>query len=119
MQRAMKGGIGTASVRVGGVTVGALVACNALGDVIDPNTGALIAGARHAGGESKVLNTGQSSDKYLCDTRRSLLAGAAPLPILAGTNTTIGVIATDAITWRIGQLLASRSHFDAHQVLYR
>ncbi len=35
-QRAMKGGIGTASVTVHGVTVGALVACNALGDVYNP-----------------------------------------------------------------------------------
>ena len=84
MQRAMKGGIGSASVRVGGVTVGALVACNALGDVINPDTGELIAGARHDSGQG------------LCDTRRSLLAGVPPLPILAGTNTTIGVIATDA-----------------------
>jgi L-aminopeptidase/D-esterase-like protein len=88
MQRAMKGGIGTASVSVGigvgRVTVGALVACNALGDVIDPDTGALIAGARNDNGSG------------LCDTRRSLLAGVPPLPILAGTNTTIGVIATDA-----------------------
>ena len=84
MHRAMKGGIGTASVRVGGVTVGALVACNALGDVIDPDTGALIAGAR------------QESGNGLCNTRQSLLAGVPPLPILAGTNTTIGVIATDA-----------------------
>ena len=88
MQRAMKGGIGTASVRVGGVTVGALVACNALGDVIDPDTGDLIAGARHEGGHG--------NSQGLCDTRRSLLAGVPPLPILAGTNTTIGVIATDA-----------------------
>jgi L-aminopeptidase/D-esterase-like protein len=88
MQRAMKGGIGSASVRVGGVTVGALVACNALGDVIDPDTGELIAGARKAGGQDHAQS--------LCDTRRSLLAGVPPLPILAGTNTTIGVIATDA-----------------------
>jgi L-aminopeptidase/D-esterase-like protein len=88
MQRAMKGGIGTASVRVGDVTVGALVACNALGDVIDPDTGTLIAGARHEGGNG--------NSQGLCDTRRSLLQGVTPLPILAGTNTTIGVIATDA-----------------------
>ena len=47
MQRAMKGGICTASVRVGGVTVGALVACHALGDVIDPDTADLIAGGLH------------------------------------------------------------------------
>ena len=38
IQRAMKGGIGTASVTVDGVTVGALIACNALCDVIDPDT---------------------------------------------------------------------------------
>lgn len=36
MDRAMKGGIGTASLTVRGVTVGALIACNAVGDVVDP-----------------------------------------------------------------------------------
>ncbi len=84
MDFAMKGGIGTASVRVGGVTVGALVACNALGDVVDPGTGAVLAGARTPDGRA------------LRDTRRALLAGEPPVPLLAGTNTTIGVIATDA-----------------------
>jgi L-aminopeptidase/D-esterase-like protein len=103
MQRAMKGGIGTASVSLGmgvdRVTVGALVACNALGDVIAPDTGALIAGARSDKG------TG------LCDTRRSLLAGVPPLPILAGTNTTIGVIATDAkLSKNQAQRLAQIGH---------
>lgn len=82
--RAMKGGIGTASITIGGVTVGALVACNALGDVRDPDSGQLVAGARGADGTGFV------------DTRRALLAGEPPLPILAGTQTTIGVIATDA-----------------------
>lgn len=86
-------------MRVGDVTVGALVACNALGDVIDPHTGALIAGARHENGQG------------LCDTRRSLLAGVPPLPILAGTNTTIGVIATDAILSKTqAQRLAQIGH---------
>src|SRR4051794_34359139 len=46
LERAMKGGIGAASLRVGGVTVGAIVACNAVGDVVDPETGQVIAGAR-------------------------------------------------------------------------
>ncbi|MEN9316119.1 MAG: hypothetical protein RIS35_2512, partial [Pseudomonadota bacterium] len=41
----MKGGIGSASVRVAGVTVGAIVAVNAVGDVIDPASGRIIAGA--------------------------------------------------------------------------
>ncbi|HPP98359.1 MAG TPA: P1 family peptidase, partial [Ottowia sp.] len=47
---AMKGGIGSASVSVDGVTVGALIAVNALGDVVDPASGRPIAGARSADG---------------------------------------------------------------------
>jgi L-aminopeptidase/D-esterase-like protein len=85
LARAMRGGIGSASVTLDGVTVGALVACNALGDVIDPDTGQVIAGARTADG------------KALLNIRRAILAGEKPQPLLAGTNTTIGVIATDAI----------------------
>ncbi|WP_375214396.1 P1 family peptidase, partial [Aquabacterium sp.] len=50
MERAMKGGIGTASLTVHGVTVGALIACNAVGDVFDPHSGLLLAGARSADG---------------------------------------------------------------------
>ncbi len=84
MEHAMKGGIGSASVRVGSVTVGALVACNAVGDVVDPDTGRPLAGARTHDGRA------------LRDARRALLAGEAPHPLLAGSNTTIGVIATDA-----------------------
>lgn len=84
IRHAMKGGIGTASVTVGDVTVGALVACNALGDVLDPDTAQVLAGARSEDG------------LQLRDTRRALLAGAAPQPLLAGTNTTLAVVATDA-----------------------
>jgi L-aminopeptidase/D-esterase-like protein len=83
--RAMKGGIGSASVTLEGVTVGAIVACNALGDVIDPHTGHVIAGARTADGTS------------LLNIRDAILAGDTPKPLLAGTNTTLGVIATDAV----------------------
>ena len=84
MASAMKGGIGSASVRVGEVTVGALIAVNALGDVVDPDTGAPIAGARTPDGQA------------LRHSVRALLAGEAPQAILAGSNTTIGVVATDA-----------------------
>ena len=87
--RAMKGGIGTASITVDGVTVAALIACNALGDVIDPDTAQVIAGARSVDG------------KRLLDSRRALLAGEAAQPLIAGTNTTIGVIATDAVITRL------------------
>ena len=89
IQNAMKGGIGTASVTVDGVTVGALIACNALGDVVDPDTAQVIAGARTDDG------------KALRDTRRALLRGDLPRPLLAGTNTTIGVIATDAVITKV------------------
>jgi L-aminopeptidase/D-esterase-like protein len=88
-RRAMKGGIGSASLTVDGVTVGAIVACNALGDVVDPDTGAVIAGARTEDGTR------------LLDARRALLRGEAPKPILAGSNTTIGVIATDATLTKV------------------
>lgn len=85
LKRAMRGGIGTASITVDGITVGAIVACNAVGDVIDPNTGQVLAGARTLDGQS------------LLNSRDALLAGMSPQPVLAGTNTTIGVVATDAI----------------------
>ena len=99
MQHAMKGGIGTASVTVGGVTVGALIACNALGDVLAPDTAEVIAGARTVDG------------LHLRDTRRALLRGDTPQPLLAGTNTTIGVVATDAaITKAQAHRLAVAAH---------
>lgn len=104
IQRAMKGGIGTASVTVDGVTVGALIACNALGDVIDPDTAQVIAGARTDDG------------LRLRDTRRALLRGDAPQPLLAGTNTTIGVVATDAV---ISKVQAHRLAMAAHDGLAR
>jgi L-aminopeptidase/D-esterase-like protein len=83
--RGMRGGIGSASVTVDGITVGALIACNALGDVLDPDTGQIVAGARTLDGRA------------LFDTRRALLRGEPPKRLAAGTNTTIGVIATDAV----------------------
>jgi L-aminopeptidase/D-esterase-like protein len=46
MEYAMKAGLGTASIDIDGLIIGALVAVNAIGDVIDPNNGARIAGLR-------------------------------------------------------------------------
>lgn len=85
LERAMKGGIGSASITVDGITVGALVVCNAVGDVFDPATGQLIAGARTPDGLA------------LLNARDAMLAGRLPQSLLAGTNTTIGVLATDAV----------------------
>ena len=85
IDRAMRGGIGSASVTVGGITVGALVAVNAIGDVIDPATGRVVAGARTADGTA------------LFGTMQALLRGEVPAPLQPGMATTIGVVATDAV----------------------
>jgi L-aminopeptidase/D-esterase-like protein len=104
VDRAMKGGVGTASITVGGITVGALIACNALGDVIDPDTAQVVAGARTIDGNA------------LLDTRRALMRGELPKPLLAGTNTTIGVVATDAMLTKVQ---ANRLAMVAHDGLAR
>ena len=99
VQRAMRGGVGTASITVDGITVGALVVCNALGDVVDPSTGQVIAGARTMDG------------KRLLNIREAIIRGESPTPLLAGTNTTIGVVATDAILTKAqAHRLAQVSH---------
>lgn len=82
---AMKGGFGAASVRIDAFTVTAFVVCNAVGDIVDPSTGQLIAGAR------------QSADRLqLLDAVQAQLAGHSLIAPSLGGNTTIGVIATDA-----------------------
>ncbi len=99
MARAMRGGVGSASITVDGLTVGALVVCNALGDVVDPESGNVIAGARKANG------------KGLLNIREAIIRGESPAPLLAGTNTTIGVVATDAILTKAqAHRLAQVSH---------
>ena len=85
VEHAMKGGIGSAAITREGVTVGALVACNAMGDVVDPATGQVIAGARAADGVS------------LRNSRNAILAGDLTTYPQAGTNTTLAVVATDAV----------------------
>ena len=85
--RAMKGGIGTALIALpNGLRVAALVAVNALGDVVDTRTGAVLAGARNADGS-------------LADVRKLLRSGTVPPRLQggrAGENTTLGVVATNA-----------------------
>ena len=83
---AMKGGIGSASLCVHGVTVAALVVCNALGDVVDPQTGKLLAGARVS-----------ADSRDLLDIVKAQLNGHSISKPQAGSNTTIGVVATDAV----------------------
>jgi L-aminopeptidase/D-esterase-like protein len=78
--RAMRGGLGCARVDVDGVAVAALMVVNAVGDVRDPVTGRLLAGARDS-----------AEGRELVDTAAALEAGAV-LPHFRPVNTTIGVI---------------------------
>ena len=85
--RSMKGGIGSAAIRLpNGLVVAALAAVNAVGDVIDPATGQVVAGVRTADGKSLA-----DARKLLRDG--SLLRAVAPR---AAENTTIAVVATNA-----------------------
>jgi len=84
IKQAMKSGLGSASIRVGdtGIVVGAIVAVNAVGDVIDPKTGKIIAGARNADGSGFMDSMARIREGYSVRTD--------------GANTTIGVVATNA-----------------------
>lgn len=84
--RAMKGGLGTVSIKLpNGLTVGAIVAVNAVGDVIDPATGKILAGTRTPDGK-KILGA-----------MKAIQQGEKLPATLGGTATTIGVVATDAV----------------------
>ena len=92
----MKAGLGTASMDIGGgVTVGALVAVNAWGDVLDPQTNEIIAGLRS--GKVGPLAVGRKED-YFANTLTMLKnkVGRGLLSLTSRSNTVIGVIATDA-----------------------
>jgi L-aminopeptidase/D-esterase-like protein len=89
---AMKGGIGSASAALpDGHMVGALVAVNALGDVYDVARGGILAGARGPAGSGWLADRLPATG----DTSGGDPFGSLPQPP-AGTNTTIGVVATDA-----------------------
>jgi L-aminopeptidase/D-esterase-like protein len=92
--QAMKSGLGTASIDLGGVIVGAIAAVNAFGDVIDPETNHIIAGARsmHVG----PISVGSS--EYFADTLATLRSfiGRTSMGFASRSNTVIGVVATNA-----------------------
>ncbi len=82
-ERSMPGGVGHAAVQLGPYTVAALMAVNAVGDVVDAD-GSVLAGARTVDGRG------------LMHTTHALMQGQGPTRLLPGTNTTIGVVATNA-----------------------
>lgn len=77
MEFAMKSGIGTASIDINGVIIGAIVAVNAIGDVVDPKSGEVIAG----------LRSGPSLEWMKNGNTRSAIQ----------QNTVIGAVATNAL----------------------
>jgi L-aminopeptidase/D-esterase-like protein len=104
MARAMRGGIGTASVSLpGGLTVAVLVAVNSVGDVVDPTTGAVVAGVRTEDGQG------------LADARRLVRASVPETPD-GRANTTIAVVATNA---RLTQAEATKVARMAHDGIAR
>lgn len=83
ISRAMKGGLGTASLRVGRLVVGAVIAVNAFGDIYDPDANQIIAGARTSDGIG------------FADTSAAL-QGLVIRTVMTLRNTIIGVVATNA-----------------------
>jgi L-aminopeptidase/D-esterase-like protein len=82
----MKGGLGSASATLaGGAVVGAVVAVNALGDVYDAATGALLAGARHPSGAGWLVDLGPPL---------AYPFGEDASPAVPHANTCIAVVAT-------------------------
>lgn len=88
--RATKAGLGSASVRLpSGVIVAALAVVNAFGDVVDPRTGRIVAGARRHDGAGFA-----DSMAYLASTDGLTIARLAEQGSIQ--NTTLAVVATNA-----------------------
>jgi len=88
-RRPTKGGIGSAAIHLpSGLVVAAIAAVNAGGDIIDPANGQVVAGARNP-------------DGTFADLRKILRAGQAADRGRAGENTTIAVVATNAVLSKV------------------
>jgi L-aminopeptidase/D-esterase-like protein len=93
IDRAMKGGVGTSSIRgPHGLIVGALTVVNAFGDVLDPYSGQILAGARKS---KKSTHPADSSKWIKRGVSRKQFGTLASFPSSV-FNTTLGVIATNA-----------------------
>jgi L-aminopeptidase/D-esterase-like protein len=106
----MKGGLGTASISVASgarsLVVAAIVAVNAVGDVIDPRDGSIVAGVRSIDG------------KGFADARKLVRAGQ-PARAQPVQNTTIGVVATNARLTKVqATKIAQMTHDGLARTLY-
>jgi len=91
--RGMKGGVGTASVRLGEIVIAALVVVNAAGDIVDWRRGTIVAGARTADGRDFVHSVDQLRRDL--DTRRAANASINPVNDDALRATTLAAIGTN------------------------
>lgn len=94
LKTAMKAGIGTASMAVNGFVVGAIVAVNSWGDVVNPKNGKILAGARSTNlGLLKIGSKGYFANTL--EMMKTLLERSA-VGVETKANTVIGVVATNA-----------------------
>jgi len=101
MERAMKSGLGWYALQTGELKIGALVAVNCLGDVIDPVSGEKLAGLLNE--DRETLADTEEIMIRSCSESKNLFSGH--------TNTTIGVVATNAaFTKSQATKLASMAH---------
>ena len=99
--RAVKGGLGTAGLDLGGgLSVAAVVAVNALGDVFDPDSGGHVAGPRRPDGNGMVDGFDEITSPEFVSVKETIYS-----------NTTIGVVATNA---RLSKEQANRLASVAH-----
>lgn len=99
MSRAMKSGLGSFAVQVGNLKIGAVVAVNALGDIIDPVSGEWLAGLLN----EDLTSPGNTEESLIrsCSSNKNFFAG----------NTTIGIVATNAtLTKSQATKVASMAH---------
>ncbi|MUV39835.1 D-stereospecific aminopeptidase [Lentibacillus sp. JNUCC-1] len=99
-QYAMRGGIGSYAVRIGDLEIGAVVAVNAFGDIMDPATGEILAGAYDH--DKKIfMNSAEQLKQQILNGETNPFSG----------NTTIGSIVTNAVLTKAeANKLASVGH---------
>ena len=99
LEKAMKGGLGSSCIKVGELYLGALVAVNCFGDVINPKNQQIVAGA--LGGDGKSF----------LDTEKFIINNLTRSNNAFMSNTTIGVVFTNAILNKAqGTKVASMAH---------
>ncbi len=89
MEKAIKGGLGTCAFQMGDLKIGAIVAVNCLGDIVDPDDGSIVAACR---GDKGFLNTEEAMIASSSRGDKNLFAG----------NTTIGAVITNAKLTKAG-----------------